>query len=356
MPVRVVSLSQTPQRIALLKPSALGDIAHSLPVLSALRRRFPDAHISWIVNRGYAAILEGHPHVSAIVPFDRGAMRGGWLRGGWGFARFLRHLRSLRFDLVIDLQGLLRTGLMTRATGAPVRLGLASAREGSRLFYTHCIDDKTGVTHAVDRYWRVVEALGNAPPAKTFHVPVQPDAQTWARAQLRPYPRPWLAVGVGSRWLTKRWPPEHFAALVCRAQEQFGGTAVFVGAAEEADLARQAAALVSGPACQLTGATTLPQLVAVLAEADVIIANDTGPLHLAVALGRPVVAPYTCTLIERTGPYGQAERAIATSIWCRGSYLKKCPRMECMAELTPARLWPALKSILHTWQQQHHAA
>jgi ADP-heptose:LPS heptosyltransferase len=106
----------------------------------------------------------------------------------------------------------------------------------------------------------------------------------------------------------------------------------------------------------LTGATTLPQLVAVLAACDVMIANDTGPLHLAVALGRPVVAPYTCTLIERTGPYRQDDNAVATSIWCRGSYLKTCPRMECMAELTPARLWPALESILHTWQQQQHAA
>jgi ADP-heptose:LPS heptosyltransferase len=118
----------------------------------------------------------------------------------------------------------------------------------------------------------------------------------------------------------------------------------------------QAAVHLAGPICQLTGRTTLPQLVAVLAESDVMIANDTGPLHLAVALGRPVVAPYTCTLIEKTGPYRQETHAVATSIWCRGSYLKTCPRMECMAELTPAKLWPALEAILRTWQQTHHAA
>jgi heptosyltransferase I len=162
-------------------------------------------------------------------------------------------------------------------------------------------------------------------------------------------------VGVGSRWLTKRWPPEHFAALVSRAQEVFGGAAIFVGSPEEADIAQQAVALLTGPTCQLAGRTTLPQLVALLAEADVMIANDTGPLHLAVALGRPVIAPYTCTLIERTGPYAQTG-AVATSVWCRGSYVKTCPRMECMAELTPARLWPALESILRTWQQTHQAA
>ena len=351
----MIHLDQAPKRIAIVKPSALGDIAHSLPVLTALRRRFPDSHLSWVVNRGYASILEQHPDLNDIVRFDRGAMGKGWIKSGFYFARFLKQLRSHRFDMVIDLQGLLRTGLMTRATGAAVRIGLASAREGSRLCYTHCVDDKTEVRHAVDRYWRVVEALGDAPAVKTFHVPVQTDARTWARERLQACPRPWLAVGVGSRWLTKRWLPEHFAALVRRAQAQHGGTAVFVGTPEEADLAVQSASLVQGPTVQLTGKTTLPQLVAVLSEADVMIANDTGPLHLAVALGRPVVAPYTCTLIEKTGPYGQDDRAVATSVWCRGSYLKTCPRMECMAELTPDRLWPALEKILRTWQQ-HHAA
>ena len=356
MPVGVIHLRKPPQRIAIVKPSALGDIVHSLPVLTALRKRFPGGHISWIVNRGYAPILEQHSDLNEIVPFDRGALRKGWIKGGWDFARFLKHLRLHRFDMVIDLQGLLRTGLMTLATGASVRIGLASAREGAMVCYTHRIDDRADVRHAVDRYWRVIEALGDAPAVKAFHVPVQAEARIWACENLREYPRPWLAVGVGSRWLTKRWPPEHFAALVRRAQERFGGSALFVGAPEEAGLAQQAAALVPRATCQLTGKTTLPQLVAVLAEVDAMIANDTGPLHLAVALGRPVVAPYTCTLIERTGPYGQDERAVATSIWCRGSYLKTCPRMECMAELTPARLWPALEMILRTWHQQHHAA
>ncbi len=187
-------------------------------------------------------------------------------------------------------------------------------------------------------------------------MPIHGDARAWAREQLQSFPRPWLAVGVGSRWLTKRWLPQHFAALARRAQERFGGTAVFVGSPEEASLADQAAALIRAPVCRLTGKTTLPQLVALLAEVDAMIANDTGPLHLAVALGRPVVAPYTCTLSEKTGPYGQGDRAVATSIWCRGSYLKTCPRMECMAELTPDRLWPSLEAILRTWQKQPHAA
>src|SRR5437762_12657032 len=129
MLIRTINLPFQPQRIALIKPSALGDIAHSLPVLTALRQRFPGTHITWCINRGYAAVLEGHPDLDEVVLFDRGALRKGWLRGGLAFLRFLKHLRSLQFDTVIDLQGLLRTGLMTRATGAALRIGLASARE-----------------------------------------------------------------------------------------------------------------------------------------------------------------------------------------------------------------------------------
>ncbi len=117
-----------------------------------------------------------------------------------------------------------------------------------------------------------------------------------------------------------------------------------------------AASLVHGSVRNFTGATSLPQLAALLSEADVLLANDTGPLHLAVALGRPVVAPYTCTVIRRTGPYGQEARAFETTVWCRGSYLKECARLECMTELVPARLWPALHELLSTWERQSRSA
>ena len=122
--------------IALIKPSALGDIAHALPVLSALRRRYPQARITWIVNRAFEPILQGHPHLDATLAFDRGALRRGWWRGAASFAGFLRKLRQQKFDLAIDLQGLLRSGLMMLATAARRRVGLSTAREGAHLACT----------------------------------------------------------------------------------------------------------------------------------------------------------------------------------------------------------------------------
>ncbi len=113
---------------------------------------------------------------------------------------------------------------------------------------------------------------------------------------------------------------------------------------------------LAGPALDLSGLTTLPQLSAVLARADVMVANDTGPLHLAAALGRPVVAPYTCTKVRLTGPYQSPATAVESRVWCQGSYLKRCPRLECMPELTPDRLWPVLREVLQSWESRSQCA
>jgi heptosyltransferase I len=338
----------TPRRIALIKPSALGDIVHALPVLNALRDRFPRAHITWVVNRSYEPLLRGHRALDATLPFDRSALRRGLGSAALAALHFGRRLRAGGFDLVIDLQGLLRTGLMTAATGAARRVGLSTAREGAGYCYTDVVTDDMS-EHAVDRYWRVAVALGAGDSAKRFDVPLGPDALAWADRQLARLPRPWLVFAVGARWLTKRWPPEHFAALGREAFRHAGGSAVFIGSPDEAPLARACAARLPGPTLDLSGGTSLPQLAAVLARADVVLANDTGPLHLAAALGRPVVAPYTCTDVRRHGPYGRTGGAVATTVPCRASYVRRCGHLSCMAEFTPDRLWPRLAEVLSAW-------
>jgi ADP-heptose:LPS heptosyltransferase len=277
--------------------------------------------------------------------------------GALNFARFLSRLRARRFDLVLDLQGLLRSAVMTLATGAARRVGLSSAREGAAWSYTDVVPvDDYNALHAVERYWLLAEALGAGAGPVRFRVPASEPAGRWAAELLRDCPRPWLVFGVGARWTTKRWPPRHFAELARRAQARFGGTVLFVGGKDEAALARQAAAALSGPVRDLTSATTIPQLTALLRQADAVVANDTGPLHLAAALGRPVVAPYTCTQVRLTGPYGAFAACVETEVWCRGGLRKHCDRLECMAELTPDRLWPILDGVLTTWENDRRCA
>ncbi|HVS40155.1 MAG TPA: glycosyltransferase family 9 protein [Gemmataceae bacterium] len=345
------------RRIALLKPSALGDIVHSLPVLTALRRRFPHARIHWVVNLAYADLLRGHPDLDDVLTFDRSGRRGGLLGAARSFVELTVQLRRLRPDLVVDLQGLFRTGLLAFLSGASRRVGLGAAREGAARFYTDVVRAPAGAAlHAVDRLWLIAEAFGAADDPKVFRIPIDAEARRWAAEQLAGLPRPWLAVAVGARWATKRWPPEHFASLLRRAQQRFGGAALFVGGAGDTPLSATAAAGLAGPTCNLAGRTTLPQLAAVLEAADAVVANDTGPLHLAAALGRPVVAPYTCTSVRLTGPYGAATGAVESRVWCQGSRRRRCGRMECMAELTPDRLWPGLEEVLQTWQIRRRAA
>jgi heptosyltransferase-1 len=345
------------ERIALLKPSALGDIIHSLPVLTALRQRYPHAHITWVVNQVYEPLLRGHHDLDDILPFDRRASHRGWRAAAASWLHFLGELRRRRFDLVIDLQGLCRTAVMALATGAKRRVGLSTAREGATWVYTDVVAVADfHARHAVDRGWRIAEAFGVGDVPKEFHVPIPDEARRWADETMRQCPRPWLVLGPGSRWATKRWRPAHFAVLAARVQSEFGGTVFFVGGDDETPLAEAVRARLIGPTLDLTGRTTLPQMAALLERADVMVANDTGPLHLAAALGRPVVAPYTCTRVRRNGPYGCARGAVETTVRCGGSYIKRCSRMVCMTELTPDRLWPPLHEVLRTWQSRNQSA
>jgi ADP-heptose:LPS heptosyltransferase len=309
-----------------------------------------------VVNRSYAPLLEGHPDLDDIIPFDRGAVRRGVWLGAKEAGRFLGRLRAEKFDLVLDLQGLLRSGIMCWATRAERRVGLADAREGARLAYTDIvpIPDLANI-HAVDRYRLVARALGCETLAG-FRLPVAGHARETAARMLTGSARPWLTFAVGARWLTKRWPPQYFAELANRAMRMVGGTAIFVGGPEDGKLVEETAGLIQGPCLDLTGKTSLPELVGVLERADIVIANDTGPLHLAVALGRAVVAPYTCTQVRLTGPYGAFHQAVESRVWCAGSCVKECRRMECMAELTPDRLWPVLVRNLERWQSSYRSA
>jgi len=335
------------RRIALIKPSSLGDVVHSLPVLTAIRARYPKATVAWVINRDLEPLIMGHPDLDYTLPFDREACRGGLLQAATTYRRFFRKLRRQNFDLVVDLQGLLRSGLMTAACRARRRVGLSSAREGAGWFYTDVVSvPQPSALHAVDRYWLIAKALGVGDACKNFHLPIAESDRRWAAQLLCDCPRPWLALAVGARWETKRWPIDHFAALAHGAQSMFGGTVLFIGGPGESRLAQGVAMRLWGEVRDLTGQTTLGQLTALLSCADVLLANDSGPLHLAAALGRPVVAPYTCTKIRLHGPYGAEEGAVEARIWCQGSYLKRCQRLDCMSALTSNHLWPNLHAIL----------
>eukprot|EP00913_Durusdinium_trenchii_P035235 g32965.t1 len=273
--------------------------AETTPTVVVIGER---AEISWVLNSELTELLEDHPCLDSVIPYHR--------RGSLSDSlSLLRDLRSRRFDLVFDLQGLLRTGVMTTATGADVRVGLESAREGSGAACHLLLADTGRFVPAHLRYWKVAEALGMGNLSRETHVPIPAADRNWAVAKLAPMRRPILAVNPGARWVTKRWPIEHFAVVAAKASRYYGFSTVILGSRGERPLALQLEHLLRRftPAAgivNLAGETTLKQLAATLQSADVMLTNDSGPMHLAAGLGTPVLGIFTCTDPVRSGPPG----------------------------------------------------
>jgi lipopolysaccharide heptosyltransferase II len=340
-----------PRRICVIKPSALGDVVQALSVLGPLRQRFPSATVSWVVNRGLATLLEGHSRLDEVIPFER--------RGGIGDAvGLLRKLRARKFDLVIDLQGLLRTSLMTRATGAPVRVGLQTSREGAGRSCTAIIEGTGRDVPARQRYMRIVEELFRDEPQATAikalqtsgpEIPLTAADRAHAAGLLRNTPRPLLALCPGAKWETKRWPAERFAELAVRAHREYAAAAVILGGPDESalclDLEERLGGLIPPSAVtNLAGTTTVRQLAAVLEACTWAVTNDSGPMHLADAVGTPVLGVFTCTSPWLSGPPLDKHELLSTRTFCAAGYHKSCPmsgakRHACHNELDVDRAW-----------------
>lgn len=338
------------QRILLVKPSSLGDVVHALPVLHGLRVRYPKAQISWLVGSDFRPIIDGHPEVDEVIDFDRrryGAV--GRSPGATGsFVGFLRELRRRRFDLVIDLQGLFRSGFLARATGAGVRLGFASAREMGWMFYTHRLPGRREDVHAVDHNYRVAEILGFGDVPLQFDLAVTNAERVRASELLGKTfgepDQPFVALLPGARWETKRWAPARFAALARGLTEQTAYRPLILGGGAETVISKEIAAHCDQPPASLVGRTSLRELVAILEQAAVVVCHDSAPMHLAAALGRPLVCILGPTSAQRTGPYGACATILQADLPCVPCYLRKLSQCRhdhgCMTDIDA-------ESVLH---------
>ena len=335
-----------PRKICIVKPSSLGDISHSLPILPALRLLFPNSEITWVVNAAFRNLLDHNPLLNRVISFARGKP-GNSSSSVSGIAEVCGRLLREKYDLTIDLQGLLRSGLMTGATRAKVRVGMADAREGASFFYTHRVWAPRLQLHAVDRVVRVAAELGLDGFEPSFQVCPTPHDRRWAKEVLDSVPSPRLILNLGARWLTKRWPPEHFAEIARRAEAEFGAGLVCVGADVDRPLAMTLRrAIAPLPLLDLTGKTSLLQLAALARESDLFVSNDTGPLHVAAAAEATVVGIYTCTNPALTGPYGPRAATVQSRVCCAPSLRKTCDRLECFTELSPDRVWKTVRDCL----------
>lgn len=315
------------RKLLVIKPSSLGDIVHSLPFLDALKRRFPGAEIDWVVASGFEDILEGHPMIRKLWVINKGE----WKKITKvkntlvELRRLLNALRAERFDCVIDLQGLFRSGFITKGAGAPVRIGFKEAREGSTVFYTHKVEGGRDV-HAVDRYLKIAAFLGCDISEVRF--PFPPSRYSLADILLSSGLScgDYVVMAPGARGSAKRWPAERFGELASGLPVR----TIVIGSRGDAPLAAEAVGASKGKAFSLAGKTDLKGLIEVVRCARFMVCNDTGPMHIAAALGIPVFALFGPTNPLRTGPYGANNTVIRKDIPCSPCYRKNCKTAECM--------------------------
>ena len=344
------------ERILLIKPSSLGDVVHALPVLHGLRQRYPRARIDWLVSSAFAPLLEEHEDLDELILFERG--RFGRMathpRAVLEFLRFVRDLRARAYDLVIDLQGLFRTGFLAWASGAGARIGFRDAREGAARFYTHRVRIEDRDLHAVDRNYGVAGLLGFRDVPLTFRLPLDDDLQTEVKELLRANGvagnERLVAVVPGARWETKVWSPGRFAATIDELHADGEVRCLLIGGPDEVGrCARIAAACRSAPV-NLAGRTPLRRLVAVLGLADLVLCHDSGAMHVAVALDRPVVCLIGPTNPARAGPYRRPEDVLRLHLDCAPCYLRRLSQCrfdhQCMKGLDVATVVSAVRQSL----------
>ncbi|HEY5043870.1 MAG TPA: lipopolysaccharide heptosyltransferase II [Verrucomicrobiae bacterium] len=346
-------------KILILKPSSLGDVIQALPVLRLLKLHFHGAEIFWWIDSALAPLIEGDPDLAGVVRFER--KRWAHPRYWPEMFRSLRWLRAQNFDLVIDLQCLLRSGAFAWLARGKFLIGLDEAREGARGFYDVAVPRKSFHTHAVDWYLAVLPELG-VPVHQNFQwLPERPQIaadvkRKWPaeksvfHSQSSILDPRWIILQPGARWENKCWPVENFAVLVRRLAEKFSGARfAILGSGADKPLGEIISIAEPQRTLNLCGATSLPEMIEWVRLCDLMVTNDTGPMHVAAALGKPLLALFGPTEPRRTGPYGQLENVLRLELPCSPCLKSFCTWKnpnECLNAISPATVFERVQKQL----------
>jgi heptosyltransferase-1 len=367
-------------RILLIKPSALGDVVHTIPVLVKLRARYPRARIDWLITPENAEIVRCHPALSNVVLFARRdfSKRGRRWRALLAFFDLLKQIRRAKYDLVIDMHGQVRSALFALISGARVRIGFdrpirrsltvsaehdlrnvpshgwRGAREGSWIAYTHRIPIPTLDVHAIDRYLWVAPLLGldDDPPDLAIHL--SSDTVRNVERLLKEHgvhaDVPLVILVPGTIWETKHWTIEGFAG-VARTFLSDGFAVALAGTERDQQRCRQIAAAAPG-VCDLSGKTTPAELAALIRRAEVAVTNDSGSMHVAASLRKPMVSVFGPTNPVHIGPYQRPESVVRVDLPCSPcNYrrLSQCPfDHACMKQVTSEMVVERVQKIFAT--------
>ena len=335
-PLPTTQKHSEPARVLIIKPSSLGDVITAIPILRALKRKFPHAHISWMLSTACSDLLQDDGDLDEIIYFDRKKLGKCWCNLGAAIAllKFRSQLRAGRFDWVIDLQGLLRSAIFTRWTKAKLRVGFAHAREGATLFYNCKV--ATSQTHTIEQNIDLGRQLGLDPNTSDMTLTVSSAGQSYAEnfCDTHNFHHGEFLVCVGpTRWETKKYPVRHWRKVIAAISDKI--PVVLLGSLEESECkmcAEIARDMDHEKVIDLSGQTQIPQMVAIIVASRGVVCSDSAAKFIAPAVGVDCVTLLGPTRMEHTGPY-PIGRGIVANVPCQGCLKKRCEHITCMQSI-----------------------
>jgi heptosyltransferase-1 len=348
------------KRILIIKPSSLGDVVHTLPLVHAIKRNHPSAHIGWVIQQGFRGVIESDPAVDEIIPIvipstsDPQAPRGAFSRAAVATYRTLRQLRRRfrdnPYDLVLDLHASFRSGLLALANPNGMRVGFQDAKELNTWFQHHLINTDAS-QHAVDKNLAFATYLGCSPLPEDFKMVVNPAARERVRTFLQqegvnPTDRI-VYANPAARWETKYWTVKGWAELADSLIERKGARVVFAGSAQDVPYISLIAQRMKARPVVAAGKLALDEAVALIEAADVYVGVDSGPMHIAAFAGTPVVALFGPTDPEKVGPYGRGHRVIRVQgLECLACRKRSCGNRRCLEDLDAVTVFDQTVQLL----------
>lgn len=325
------------EKLLLIKPSSLGDIVHSLAFLNAIKESFPSVRIHWVVAKGFEDLLTEHPLIEKVIVINKDKWKSiknisSTIKE---FLNLNNYMKNEKYDITVDLQGLLRSGIITYLSGAPLRVGFKESREASHFCYNVKISVSLE-THAVLRYLEVASWLGCRINSVKFPL-TQAKEPEW----LRDFEN-FIVVIPSARWQSKNWPLPYFVELV----NMLPYRAVVVGSKSDEEKALKIEEYTKQKAKSFAGKTTLKELIAVFKKSLFVITPDTGTMHLAVACDKKVVAFFGPTDPCRTGPFGNGHLVIKSNESSSPCFKKYCKNPICMRNITPQFVYEEIQRWL----------
>jgi len=332
--------------ILIVKMSAVGDIIHTLPALHAMRKYYPDAHIAWLVEEAASDLVAGHEAVDRVLVsgrkrWVRGLLGSGSLESIKEACRFVQKLRNTNYDLIFDFQGLLKSGVLIGLTKGRRKIGFDKGMEHMEQSYWFLNERVPAVSmehHALLRNMMLLAALGIRSTEIVFNLPVLDWHRDGANDLLARHgvsqDRRLVAIHPVAKWETKLWDNQKFSTLADRLIEEFGAKVIFTGSRKDRTMIQMIMSDMKGQAANLAGETTLITLAALYEKTDVLISPDTGPMHLAAAVGTPVVSLFGPTAPWRTGPFGPGHQIVRAELECSPCFKRTCRTKDCMKQIS----------------------